>query len=208
MKRSAVPALFLAAAFTLPAAAQDNVLDLRFLELNEDGHRTYHNFLYSRSFSGKRLSFESFWLFLPENDDYSELGAGVGYRLLKLRETKVSLLAYLASASDDDYFEPALLFLDADGKWTWSLFVLHYVPLGDDGVDQWLVDPFEIQYNVGGSLSVGASAYFYRPQGGRWLAKVGPKVSLSDRLGATELALRRVNEGSSLELQLRRIFFF
>ncbi len=191
-----------------PAGAQQNVLDLRLLELDEDGDRTYHNFLYSRSFGDSRLSLEAFWLFLPQEGDYDEFGVGLGYRLLTLGDTNVSLIGYLSSAPDDEYFEPALFAFDVEGKLTWSCFLLHYLPLGDGGIDQWLVDPIEIQYNVGGPVSIGASGYFYRPQGGSWLTKFGPKVSIADKYGASELAVRDVNDGGGLEIQLRRIFVF
>ena len=195
-------------ALTSSVEAQNNVLDLRFLELNDDGDRTYHNFLYSRSFGGSRFSLESYWLFLPQEGDYDEFGLGVGYKAFELGDVSLSLIGYLSSAPDDHYFEPALLFLDGEGKFTWSLFLLHYLPLGDEGIDQWLIDPVEAQYNFLGPLSVGVSGYFYRPQGGSWLAKVGPKVSIADRLGASELAARRVTNGGGIEIQLRRVFVF
>ena len=41
----------------------------------------------------------------------------------------------------------------------------------------------------------------------RMQGKVGPKISLGDSLGASELAVRRVSTGG-WELQLRRLFFF
>ena len=57
----AVLVLLFVSVLAASAEAQDNVLDLRFLELNEDGDRTYHNFLYSRSFPGSKLSFAIEW---------------------------------------------------------------------------------------------------------------------------------------------------
>lgn len=190
-----------------PLQAQDTVLDLRFLELNDHGERTYHNFILSHAF-GERLSFEAFYLLLPQLDDYDELAAGLGYRMGKIGEVGISFIGYFSSAPDDEYFEPTLFLLDVDGKLTGSLFLLHYFPLSGDGIHQWLVDPVEVQYNVFGSVSIGASGYFYRPQGGSWLTKIGPKISLADRLGASELAVRWVNGGGGVEFQLRRIFTF
>jgi len=191
-----------------PLGAQENVLDLRFLEVDEDGDRTYHNLVYSGPLGGGRWSLEAFALFLPQLDDYEEFGLGLGYRAGQVGEVSISVSAFLATAPDDDYFQPALLALDVDGKLTGSFFLLHYAPLGDEGIHQWLIDPAEIQYNVGGPVSVGLSGYFYRPQGGSWLRKIGPKLSLADKLGATELALREVNQGGGLEIQLRRILLF
>lgn len=188
------------------AAAQEKILDLRLLELSEDGERTYHNLIVSYGV-GRRLSFEAFWLFLPQFEHYDELGLGLGVNLLRKRGVSLTLIGYLAAAPDDEYFEPALLAADGDGRVTWSLFVLRYLPLGSAGVEQWLVDPLEVQFRVGGRVSLGASAYLYRPDGGSWLSKVGPKVSVADRWGSSDLALRRVNEGS-WELQLRRILVF
>ncbi len=204
--RSTVIALLILAA--APLVAQQNLLDLRLAELNDGGDRTYHNFIYSRSLGESRFSLELFWLFLPQEDDYDEIVAGLGYRAFQRGDVSVSLIAYLASAPDDEYFEPALLALDTEGKLTWSFFLLHYLPLGSDGIHQWLVDPIEFQVAVRGPLSLGVSGYFYRPQGGSWLTKVGPKLSLADKYGASELAVRAVNDGGGVEFQLRRILTF
>jgi hypothetical protein len=190
-----------------PGDGQQNVLDLRLLEANEEGDVTYQNFLYSRTVGDSKLSFEAFALFLPQLD-YEELGLGVGYRAFRLGQVAVSFLAYVASAADDDYFEPALLLLDSEGRLTGSFLLLRYVPLGNDGSDQWLIDPAEIQYRVAGPVSLGVSAYLYRPEGGSWLSKIGPKISIADRLGATEVAAREVNQGGGIEIQMRRIFVF
>ena len=188
--------------------AQSGVADLRFLEIDADGDRTYHNAILSVGLGESRFSLESFWLFLPELDDYDEVGVGVGFRMFERGDLSISLLGYLASAPDDEYFEPALLVVDSGGRWTGSLFLLHYLPLGDEGIGQWLVDPLEIQYRIKGRVSIGVSAYLYRPDGGDWLRKIGPKVSLEDRLGATEIAVRDVNLGGEYEVQFRRLFFF
>ncbi len=188
------------------AIAQDHVLDLRFLELSDDGDRTYHNAVYSWSF-GERLSLESFWLFLPQQDDYREPGLGLGYKLSKNPRASVTLIGYFASASDDDYFEPAVLVADTAGRLTASIFLLRYVPLGDQGIDQWLIDPVEVQYRVSERWSLGASGYFYRPRGGAWLRKLGPKIAFGDDLGSSEVAVRKVSTGG-WEIQLRRVFVF
>ncbi len=72
--QAAVSMLVLAIPFaTPPAIAQQNLLDLRFLELDDNGERTYHNFIYSHTFGDSRWSFEAFWLFLPTLDDYDEV---------------------------------------------------------------------------------------------------------------------------------------
>lgn len=192
---------------SLPLACQDNTADLRFLETDEDGHLTYQNFIYSRNLAGGKWMFQGFFLRLPQLD-YKEYGIGLGYRLAATRGIGWYLLGGFAHASDEDYFQPALLALKVEGKTTGSLFLLHYAPLGSHAVDQWLVDPIEVQYNLTGRLSLGGSGYFYRPAGGSWFHKIGPKVSLADAHGASELTVRKVNQGGGAEIQLRRIFVF
>ena len=140
--------LVLASVVALPLGAQEHVLDLRFLEVDEDGERTYQNFVYSGSLRGSRFSLEAFALFLPQLDDYEEFGLGFGYRVGRLGEVDLRILAFLASASDEDYIQPALLLLDAEGRTTGSLFLLHYTPLGNQGIHQWLIDPAEIFRDV------------------------------------------------------------
>ena len=81
------------------------------------------------------------------------------------------------------------------------------MPIGDVGITQWLIDPFDFQYNVGGPVAIGASSYFYRPQGGSWQFKIGPKISITDKYGASELTVRAANQGG-VEAQLRRVFVF
>jgi hypothetical protein len=204
------PAVLLLVGFlarSLPLAGQDNTVDLRFLEVGEHGHLTYQNFIYSRNLAGGKWMFQGGFLRLPQID-YKEYGIGLGYRLAVTREIGWYLFGNFAHGSDEDYFQPALLALDVEGKTTGSLFLLHYAPLGSDGIDQWLVDPIEVQYNLVGRLSLGGSGYFYRPAGGSWFHKIGPKLSLSDALGASELAVRKVNRGGGVEIQLRRIFVF
>ena len=189
------------------SVGQANVIDMRLLEVDEEGERTYHNVVLSHTFKEGRFSMEAFCLNLPQLD-YDEVGAGVGYRIATVRDIKLSLIAYLSAADDDGYLEPALLAVKTTGRVTGSCLLLHYFPLGTDGVHQWLVDPLEIQVVVRGPLSLGVSSYFYRPAGGSWLRKIGPKLSIADRLGATELAVRDVNQGGGAEFQLRRIFVF
>ena len=151
--------------------------------------------------------FTGLFLHLPA-DDYREASAGFGYRFLHLGEVDLYGLAQVAAASDDNYFEPALLALDTTGKLTGSLYVQHYAPLASAGIHQWLLDPFELQYTVRAPLALGVSAYAYRPDGGSWLVKLGPKLSLADRYGATELRFAGVNQGHGCEVQFRRIFVF
>jgi len=142
----------------VPLSAQDNVLDLRFMEFNDDGKVTYTNFIYARNVG--RWMFELFHLRIPEADDYTETALGAGYNVLTVEDVGIYGLGHLATASDDEYFEPALFAVDVDGRWTGSLFLLCYVPLSSKGVYQWLVDPIEVQYNVWGPVSVGGSGYF------------------------------------------------
>lgn len=207
MCHAALVAMVLLFFCTVPLVAQDNVLDLRLVELNDDGDRTYHNFIYARTFPGGKFMFEAFHLRIPQ-DDYKEFTAGIGYNTQTIRDVRVYLFGHLATASDEEYFEPALFALDIDGKLTGSLFLLYYIPLGSDGVNQWLVDPFELQYAVAGPLSVGFSSYFWRPDGGPAIFKKGGKLSMVDKYGASELAVRHVSNGGGVEFQFRRIMVF
>lgn len=190
-----------------PLKAQDNVLDLRIIELNDDADRTYHNFIYARTFARGKFMFEAFHLRIPQ-DDYKEFTAGIGYNARAIGDVSVYLFGHVSTASDEEYFEPALFALDVDGKLTASLFLLYYLPLGSDGINQWLVDPFELQYNVAGPISVGFSSYFWRPEGGPSVFKKGGKLSIADKFGASELAARHVNNGGGVEIQFRRILLF
>ena len=184
--------------------AQDNTLDLRY-EFNEDG-RTYSNFIYVRTVG--KFMIEAFHLEIPPENEYKETAVGVGWNILSFGDLNGYLLGHIAAASDEYYFQPTFLALDVDGKWTGSLFVLYYGPLGDDGIHQFLVNPVEIAYNIYGPVSFGFSSYLYKPEGGDWLTKLGLKFGVADRYGVTELRVSDVNNDGGTEFQLRRIFVF
>jgi hypothetical protein len=188
-------------------AGQDNLLDLRLAELNEDADVTYQNFIYSRSFAGGRFLGQALYLRLPL-DDYNEVSVGGGIRALSLGDANLYGMASVAKATDAWYVEPAILLLDVAGRLTGSLYVQRYTPLSDEGIVQWLVDTIEAQYAVTGPFALGAALYAYRPEGGDWLTKVGPKASLADRLGATEVRVTRVSPGESFEFLIRRLLIF
>ena len=106
------------------------------------------------------------------------------------------------------YLQPAALTQFTSGKWAGSALVQRYIALTNNAASAWLVDPAEIQYAIAGPVSIGASAYLYRPNGGSALTKIGPKVSVADKYGATELRVVHVNQGASTELQIRRLILF
>jgi hypothetical protein len=187
--------------------AQNNVLDLRLVEFNDSGDRTYHNFMYARTLAHGKLMFEAFHLRIPP-DDYKEFTAGIGYNVATVGDIQTYVFGHLSTASDAEYLQPAILSLDLDGRITGSLFLLHYIPLGTGGTNQWLVDPFEVQYSIGGPIAVGFSSYFWRPDGGASLFKKGVKVSYAHKYGAFELAVRHVNNDDSIDYQLRSIITF
>jgi hypothetical protein len=189
-----------------PAAAQQNVVDLRFLEIDSHGDVRYQNFIYDRTSADGRFLFEGLYLRVPP-DDYDEVSIGGGYRVLRAADLQVYGLVHVAEATDGAYVQPALLLLDTAGRFTGSLFVQHYAPLSDRGVHQWLVDSAEAQYTIHGPFAIGASAYLFKPAGGDWLTKVGPKIAVSDKYGATELRIARINQGG-YAFQLRRLFVF
>jgi len=196
----------IALAAATPANAQQNVLDLRVLELDSHGDLRYQNFIYGRTSSDGRLLFEGLYLRVPP-DDYDEVSIGGGYRVVRAGDIQAYALLHLATATDGGYLQPAALVLDTTGRLTGSFFVQHYAPLGDRGVHQWLIDSAEAQYAVRGPLSLGVWAYLYKPAGGDWLTKVGPKISLADRRGATELRIGRINQGG-YAFQVRRLLAF
>jgi hypothetical protein len=189
-----------------PAAAQQNVVDLRFLEIDSSGDVRYQNFIYDRTSADGRFLFEALYLRVPP-DDYQEVSIGGGVRVVRARDLQGYLLVHGARASDGGYVQPALLLLDTAGRFTGSLFVQHYAPLSDKGVHQWLVDSAEAQYGVRGPVAIGVSAYLFKPAGGDWLTKVGPKIAIADGHGATELRVARINQGG-YAFQLRRLFVF
>jgi hypothetical protein len=188
-----------------PLRAQDNVLDLR---VEWSGERTplYQNFLYARTLAGGRWMVQGLVLRLPA-DKYDELAVGGGYRVASMGGASAYVIAGFGDATDARYWEPALLVQRTQGKLTGSFFVQRYTPADARGVVQWLVDPLEAQYAVAGPFAVGASLYAYRADGGDWSTRFGPKVSLSDRHGATEVRLSEMSPGSRA-LQLRRVILF
>jgi hypothetical protein len=139
---------------------------------------------------------------------YKELALGAGYAVMNSANLHTYLIGHLSSATDDKYFEPALLALLNRGKLNGSFFLMYYVPLGDKGINQWLMDPLEVQYNVLGPVSLGLSSYYYQPDGGEALYKIGGKVSNAFRYGAVELAIRKVSMGGGIEFQLRMLVMF
>lgn len=188
--------------------AQDNVFDVRALEFDQHGHTTYQNFIYARTLSSQRVIVQALFLHIPSPEmNYKEFSAGVGLRALSVPGLTVYGMVSVASATDAKYVEPALLVQSTAGKFSASAYLQHYTPVNDRGTDQWLVDPVEAQYTVFGKVAFGGSAYMYRPNGGEWLRKIGPKVSVGDQWGATELRVSRVTS-STQEFQVRRLFIF
>jgi hypothetical protein len=193
----------------LPArmVCQDNVLDLRIVEFNTDRHVTYQNFIYARAFAGGKLLAQANYLRLPRID-YDEVAVGVGLRIASLAGTDVYVMAGVGKATDATYAEPALLALKSKGRLSGSVYFQRYQPVNDAGIVQWLIDPLELQYAMRGPISIGASFYAYQPEGGDWLTKIGPKLALADKHGATEVRVTTVNPGGGREIQLRRIVVF
>jgi hypothetical protein len=187
--------------------AQDNVLDLRLVEVNGDGDVTYQNFIYARSLADGRFLAQALYLRLPQ-DSYGEVAVGGGVRAALLGDLSVYLMASLAKASDASYAQPALFLQDAQGRLTGSLYLQRYTPLNDDGVAQWLVDALEAQYGIAGPVAIGAALHAYRPEGGDWLTKLGPKLVVSDRFGTTEIRATWLDAGGGHEFQIRRVWVF
>lgn len=206
--RSLPVCLALSLCMALPAAAQNNLLDLRAVEFDADGAVTYQNFIYNRWFGDGRFMFEAVHLRIPTSD-YTEISIGGGLRAGRVGDAELYVLGHVAKATDGTYLQPAALVVDSKGRFTGAMFVQHYAPI-DDGAQQWLIDPLEAQFAVAAPLSLGAAAYFYKAPGVPWLRKVGPKASLADRWGATELRVTRTSDGvvRGWETQLRRIFVF
>ena len=192
---------------TARLACQDNVLDLRVVEVNTDRAITYQSFAYARSLAGGRFLAQALYLRLPQ-DKYNEVAVGVGVRIGMIGDAAAYLMAGAGSATDASYAEPALLVQDIKGRFTGALFFQRYVPVSGAGVGQWLIDPLEMQYAVRGPLYLGAALYAYQAEGGEWLTKIGPKLGVNDRFGATEVRVASVNQGGGHEIQLRRIVVF
>jgi len=185
--------------------AQENTVDLR-LEGKSDAV-TYMNFIYAHNFGDTPWMAEVFHCRLPVEgaDDYYETTFGVGYNSLSVGDIAVYGLLHYSKAIDDNYAQPGLFALDVDGNWTGSLWAVYYVPLGDIGIEQILVDPVEIQRTVYGSLSFGVSGYLWKPQGGEWLTRVGPKLSYLNKWGTSEIRLANENNGGGWQVQLRHV---
>lgn len=194
---------------SVPAWAQDNLLDLRLVEFNTEPTITYQNFIYDRFFNDGKVIVEALHLRIPIAD-YKEISIGAGYRIAEHGDLQVYALGHVGFGSDAAYFQPAALVVDTKGRLTGSFFGQLYAPLEDEGVRQWLVDPLEVQYAVSGPVSLGAAAYLYKAPEVSWLRKVGPKVSVADRFGASEFRITRANDGTTSwwEMQVRRILLF
>lgn len=203
-------ALALVAGAPTALSAQNNVLDLRFLELNNHGDVTYQNFIYSRAFGDGKYIAQA--LYLRVNPpSYNEVAGALGLRLTTVGGADVYALAGIAGATDANYFEPALLVVKTKGAITGSAYLQRYVALSDKGVGQWLLDPLEAQYAIPTTpFAIGASLYAYRPNGdgNSWLTKIGPKVGLNDKWGTSEIRITTVNQNGGQEFQFRRIFVF
>lgn len=118
------------------------------------------------------------------------------------------IIILLAKATDDDYLQKGILAVNVDGKMTGQLFFNLFLALGKTGLKQILIDPLKIQYNFWGPLSAGGSFYFWKAQGLPSIVKVGGKISVADDIGSTDLVVRKVNNGGSIEVRLKRIFVF
>jgi hypothetical protein len=204
--------LLAAAALLAPArlTAQDNTLDLRFLEINSKGHVTYQNFIYSRMLDSGQWMVQALYLRLPgglPGRDYNEGAAGVGYRFATIGKVSTYAIAGYGHATDGNYFEPAILAVATDGKLTGDAFFQRYVALDNTATSGWLLDPLELQYAVGGPFAIGAALYAYQPVGGEWFTKLGGKIGLNDKLGTSEVRISHVSTGGA-EFQFRRIFVF
>lgn len=209
---SSLLVLALLAVECVPAFAQSNVLDLRPADINTDGDVTYRLFIYNRLLSDGKFMFEALHLRVPGLDvfdDYNEVAIGGGVRLVTAGGLRLYGMAHVAFATEDArFFQPGMIVQFTSGRWSASSFVQRYVSLTDNAHSGWLIDPAEVQYTVVGPVALGASAYMYRADGGSALTKVGPKVSVADKYGATELRIAHVNQGASTEFQIRRVINF
>ena len=194
-----------------PAFAQNNLFDLRVAEINTNGDLTYQNFIFGKVFDDGKWMVEGLYLRVPgfvDYPDYNEGSIGFGYRVMKKAGLQVYALAQIAKATDTNFFEPALQLQFLNGRWAGSGFIQRYMALSDAGTSAWLMDPLEIQYTVAGPVALGASLYAFKGDGGAWLTKAGPKVSVADKYGATEVRVGYVNQSASYEFQFRRIIVF
>ncbi len=206
-------AAFLAAGtFVAPArlAAQDNVLDLRFLELNSKGDVTYQNFIYAHLFDTQKWLVQVLYL-REASVSYSEYSGGVGYRFASVGGFSGYGIAGYGSGTDANYFEPAFLATGSNGKWSGQLYLQRYVAIDSKGTGQWLIDPIEAAYNFAGPFTAGLSAYVYHPDLGASVNKLGVKFGINDKLGTSEIRISNVTttgQASTAEFQFRRIFVF
>jgi hypothetical protein len=187
--------------------AQDNTLDLRFVEINDKGQRTYANFIYARMLDSGRVLLEAYHLLLPQTS-YRETSVGVGYRVLASGPTSVYALAHYGTTSDHDYFQPAVFAFTRAGRWSGDAFGMYYVPLGSHGVGQALVDPVEVMYRVVGPLEIGVSTYYYYPAGGPSVLKNGAQLGLLLGHFTPSIAVRQVNHGGGVQYQFRAVSTF
>ena len=204
--------LLAAAALVHPVrlVAQDNTLDLRFLELDSKGHVTYQNFIYSRMLDSGQWMLQALYLRLPQafpDKAYNEGAAAVGFRFATIGKISTYVLAGYGHATDGNYFEPALFAVSTEGKLTGDAYFQRYVAIDNSATSGWLLDPLEVQYAVGGPFAIGAALYAYQPVGGIWFTKLGGKIGLNDKLGTNEIRISHVSTGGA-EFQFRRIFVF
>ncbi len=203
--------------------AQDNTLDLRFLELDNKGNVTYQNFIYARMIDSSRWMAQALYLRLPSAGNYGEYSAGVGYRVASVGGFTGYVVAggghaMLAPGVTANYFEPAFSAGGTEGKWAGSFFLQRYVQADANGSGAWLIDPLEFSYNVAGPFALGLSFYAYHPdeiEAGPSLTKLGVKFGLNDKLGTSEVRISTVNTtqqpagmGNTTEFQFRRVFVF
>ncbi len=207
----------------LRLSAQDNTLDLRFLEMNSKGDVTYQNFIYSRMLDSSKWMVQALYL-REASINYGEYAAGVGYRVATAGGfSGYAIAGYgnggFGAGTDGNYFEPAFLATGAQGKWSGSLFLQRYVALDTKGSNAWLIDPIEGSYNFAGPFAIGVSIYAYQPNNIDWQTKLGIKFGVNDKLGTSELRVSAVNTPIALlatpstpvhttEFQFRRIFVF
>jgi hypothetical protein len=199
-------------AFAAPArlAAQDNVFDLRVMELNSKGDLTYQNFIYAHMFDAQKWMVQVLYLRLA-SDSYSEYAGGVGYRVASVGGFSGYGIAGYGSSNAGNYFEPAFFVNGSQGKWSGSFYLQRYVAVDTKGTNAWLIDPIEAAYNFAGPFTAGLSAYVYHPDLGGSVNKLGVKVGVNDKLGTTEVRISNVTttgQSSTAEFQLRRVIVF
>ena len=203
-------ACVLSLGFASTARAQSTLIDLRPADISSDGDVTYQNFIFSHLFVDGKVIVDALFLHVPGFDypDYKEVSAGAGYRVVKYGGLTIYGLANFAKATDVTWFQPASLLTFVSGKWSANAFGQRYVSLTEDYPSAWLLDPAEIQYKIAGPFALGVSGYIFAQDDTPALKKFGPKFSVADKYGATELRTARVNQGAKWEFQLRRIFLF